>query len=255
MYLYMNKKKYMGILRLLRKKAFKLSTLGVSLVGLLVSSGISFAKYIDSNYGGGNAGAAKFGSWHVESNTAPINIPDDATDGWYAFKATFRISFIAGEVSRAYTLKIKNVDANEDANDFDKVKTASHSSFFLSEDTSVYTVAEVNSGESVTPMFIKSDVENFLMDGSNLKFTKNNIYMKCDDSHDGSSSSSSWSESPIDQYYDKEDGSLTLLNDHSLEANKFGVHNYSLIYFVKIEKSKDLNDIKLIYSLDVRQVV
>ena len=34
----MNKKKYMGILRLFKRKTFKLSVLGLALVGLLISS-------------------------------------------------------------------------------------------------------------------------------------------------------------------------------------------------------------------------
>ena len=53
----MDNKKYMGILRLFKKKSFKLSLVCLSMIGLLVSSGASFAKYIDSNYGGGTAGA------------------------------------------------------------------------------------------------------------------------------------------------------------------------------------------------------
>ena len=48
--------------KLFRKKVFKLGLVGTSLLGLMISSGFSFAKYIDTNYGNGNAGAAKFGA-------------------------------------------------------------------------------------------------------------------------------------------------------------------------------------------------
>ena len=48
-------------LRFLNYKTTKLAVLSAALFGLCLSSGASFAKYRDENYGGGNAGAAKFG--------------------------------------------------------------------------------------------------------------------------------------------------------------------------------------------------
>lgn len=97
-------KKIRVLSRKLNKKTVKLSLLGISLFGLLTSSNISLAKYITANYGNANAGAAKFGSFAIDSNMAPINVPEDAPTGWYAFVATFKVSFTEGEVKRNYTL-------------------------------------------------------------------------------------------------------------------------------------------------------
>ena len=45
-------------LRFLNYKTTKLAVLSAALFGLCLSSGASFAKYRDENYGGGNAGIA-----------------------------------------------------------------------------------------------------------------------------------------------------------------------------------------------------
>ena len=257
MYLYMNKIKYMGILRLLKKKAFKLSTLGVSLVGLLVSSGISFAKYIDTNYGGGNAGAAKFGSWHVTSSTTPIDVPNNAPDGWYAFLATFSITFSESEVSREYTFKVKNVKSSEEANNYDDASVSSSSSFYLNSNSKIYTITSTESNGNVTYSYKDSDVEKTLTENGGLTFTANNIYMKCEETHGSNITGSPWKAYSINDtnYYDKENEALILAYDHVIAPDEFDYHSYYLIYFVKIEKSKELDDVKFIYSLDVRQVV
>ena len=255
MYLYMNKKKYMGILRLLKKKAFKLSSLGVSLVGLLVSSGISFAKYIDTNYGGGNAGTAKFGSWHVTSSTTPVDVPNNAPDGWYALLATFSITFSESEVSREYTLKVKNVQSSEEANNYDDASVSSSSSFYLSSNSKIYTITSTESNGNVTFSYKDSDVEKTLTENNGLTFTANNIYMKCEETHGSTATGSPWKAYPVnDTNYDDDTDSLILINNHMLAPDEFDYHSYYLIYFVKIEKSKELDDVKFIYSLDVRQV-
>jgi hypothetical protein len=251
----MNKNKYMGILRLIRKKAFKLSTLGVSLVGLLVSSGISFAKYIDSNYGGGNAGTAKFGSWHVFSNTTAIEVPDNAPNGYYAFLSTFEINFTESEVNRTFTLKIKNVAASEDYSDFDNAKAHSSSKFYLDSNSSVHTITSTGSEGNVTYSYVENNVEALLMDNSKLTFSANNIYMKREEIHGSSATGSPWKAYSVnDSIYDKDTDSLILANDHFISTNIFNSHRYYIIYFVKIEKSKELDDVKFIYSLDVGQV-
>ena len=67
-------KKYKS-LRFLNKKATKLSILGVALIGLCLSSSYSFAKYRDENYGGGNAGAAKFDFGKITYTPTTIRQP------------------------------------------------------------------------------------------------------------------------------------------------------------------------------------
>ena len=64
-------------LRFLNYKTTKLAVLSAALFGLCLSSGASFAKYRDENYGGGNAGAAKFGDAIIYSDYSRIQIPSN----------------------------------------------------------------------------------------------------------------------------------------------------------------------------------
>ena len=125
--------------RFCAKKKFKLLLTGLAFFGLLISGSHSFAKYIDNNYGSGNAGAAKFGNWSVEYRTTPINIPDEvSSNGVYAFVADFKVAFSEGEVKRAYTLKVKDVDSNVDANDFNSASVRSGSYYYLNSAVNVF---------------------------------------------------------------------------------------------------------------------
>ena len=123
----------MGILRLFKKKAFKLSVLGVALIGLLISSGTSFAKYRDENYGGGAAGTAKFGTWSITQSIVSVNFPEDRKEGYYAFVADFNVYFSEGEVAREYTLKVKAVSNDVTANEtsFNNSKKADAIYYYL----------------------------------------------------------------------------------------------------------------------------
>jgi hypothetical protein len=97
------------IKKLVKKKVFKLGLTGASLIGLMISSGFSFAKYIDTNYGNGNAGAARF-NVTVSNNTKFIYLPDDLSSfssGYYAFIADFTIDFTDCDVSTQYNLNLK----------------------------------------------------------------------------------------------------------------------------------------------------
>ena len=253
----MDNKKYMGILRLFKKKSVKLSLVCLSLIGMLLSSGASFAKYRDENYGGGNAGAAKFGSWSVQSNMAPINVPENAPTGWYAFKADFSVLFTSGEVSRQYTLKIKDVAIGADANNYNSLVDNSNSSFFLSESSTIRTITRTtNTDGTVTSKVEASGVENLLMSRNDLPFTTNNVYMMYEETHAGSAKGSPWRAYSInDTIYDSTTSSILLSSDHVLAPNEEDMHVFYLIYFIKIEQVSNLQDIKFIYSLDVRQVM
>ena len=48
---------FKSLKRVVKKKYIKLCLLAASLSGLMVSSGFSYAKYRNENYGNGNAGA------------------------------------------------------------------------------------------------------------------------------------------------------------------------------------------------------
>ena len=146
-------------LRFLNKKTTKLCLLSAALVGLCLSSGYSFAKYRDENYGGGNAGAAKFGDVLIYSDYSRIQIPKnlsyDADYGFYAFVASFRLEFQSSEVQRSYSLNLRmsqrsnnlydlGVDENGEKIAFPSTKL---SSFVLSGGTG--NVENVNSFKTV----------------------------------------------------------------------------------------------------------
>ena len=96
--------------KLVKKKVFKLGLVGTSLLGLMISSGFSFAKYIDTNYGNGNAGAARFGA-KIENTTKFIYLPTiggtNSPRGYYAFAAEFCVDFSECEVKTKYNLGLK----------------------------------------------------------------------------------------------------------------------------------------------------
>lgn len=98
-------------LRFLNRKVTKLSVLGASLVGLCVSSGASFAKYKDENYGGGNSGLAKLGGgtiyYNYEMNQTPAYLDVNTQLGFYAFIASFRIEFDESELARTFDLELR----------------------------------------------------------------------------------------------------------------------------------------------------
>lgn len=94
--------------KLVRKKVVKLGLVGTSLLGLMISSGFSFAKYIDTNYGNGNAGTAKFDGGTITFVKTVYHQSSITSDdlGIYAHFAEFRLDF-ESEVASEYSLEIK----------------------------------------------------------------------------------------------------------------------------------------------------
>ena len=256
--LYMNKKKYKGILRLFKKKTFKLSVLGLALVGLLISSGTSFAKYKDENYGGGNAGAAKFGTWTITQSIVRVNIPENRQEGYYAFVADFNVTFSEGEVAREYTLKVKAVDNTVTANEtnFNSASKANAIYYFLDSSTLnattlVYTIKD--------NAVIGSDRNNIIglltEDSSFSTFNLDTIY-----SYEGEERNNvmegSWAGNSKNNssYYDSSSDSVYLTSNHRVNANESDKHLYKIIFFLNTNQISEESNFKFIYSLDVRQV-
>lgn len=94
-------------LRFLNRKVTKLSVLGASLVGLCVSSGASFAKYRDENYGNDNAVIAKLGIATMYDKSIKIAEAQVNHEGIYALVADFKIVISESEVSRTFTLDLR----------------------------------------------------------------------------------------------------------------------------------------------------
>lgn len=130
-------------LRFLNYKTTKLAVLSAALFGLCLSSGASFAKYRDENYGGGNAGAATFGdvtiSYIEDDAVTTINLPKEGSSssednpdvGWHAFIATFMMTIRPSEVKRAISLSIKLGSINDSS--FESVSTLDKTTFCMSE--------------------------------------------------------------------------------------------------------------------------
>lgn len=84
-----------------QKKYLKLSFVFVAFVGLLISSNHSFAKYIESNYGGGNARVARLEHGQVTNNPSPLKQPDENADiegGYHCFIASFKLNIYKSEI-------------------------------------------------------------------------------------------------------------------------------------------------------------
>ena len=97
-------------LRFLNYKTTKLTVLSAALFGLCLSSGASFAKYRDENYGGENAGVAKIGQFLIEEEGNYIQTPSSFTGlstNIHAFVITFSIEFHNFEISINYDLDFR----------------------------------------------------------------------------------------------------------------------------------------------------
>ena len=253
----MNKKKYMGILRLFKKKAFKLSVLGVALTGLLISSGTSFAKYRDAHYGGGNAGAAKFGTWSITQSIVSVNFPEDRKEGYYAFVADFNVYFSEGEVAREYTLKVKAVNNDVTANETNFNNSDKADAIYYYLDSSIFNatalVYMISDGTVVG-----SDKNNIIgsltNDNSFTTFNVDTIY-----TYEGEETNNqmvgSWSGKSKNNSsnYDSSTESIYLTNNHRVNANESDHHLYKVIFFIDSKQLSEQSNFKFIYSLDVRQ--
>ena len=230
---------------------------GKSLVGLLISSGNSFAKYRDENYGGGNAGAAKFGSWSITSSTVNVQFPDNAPKGYYAFIASFTVSFTEGEVAREYTLKVMGVDYStpasvENFNAYDKtpdnVYYCLDSTKGFNATSKIYAIhnsAVIGTGNENVVGTLLGDSTKF------TTFETDQVYLYSKEND----STGSWSKHSKNETYDATTNSIKLTENHKINALEADTHEYKLLFLINTTGiSKDDFGYKFIYSLDVRQV-
>jgi len=166
----------MKLSRALAKKIVRLSLLGTSTLGLLVSSGVSFAKYYTENNFNDNAGAAKF-NVTLTNNTKFIYLPDDLSSyssSYYAFTAEFVVDFSECEVKTNFDLYLKL--CGEYSTNYDNpYKLEKNQTYFtLSSNSVVYTIeGDVNDDEHT---LIKDNVASSLTDGKCTSFTKDKLY-------------------------------------------------------------------------------
>lgn len=229
-------------LRFLNYKTTKLAVLSAALFGLCLSSGASFAKYRDENYGNGNAGTAKFSNGiieYVEKTYSLANVSEEKDNlGTYAFAANFSIDFSQSEVALDYILKIKFAnsfnsiwDDNDPMFNFDgKV------SFVWDKAYSLYTLEE-NDGK-----FTSSNDFNKIL-GTNI--SSNTTYI---------SKNNSWLSSSDYSY-----GNEIITINGSVDGNKLSnKEEYKIIFFVDIILNDDIGkveapDIYFIFDLETIQ--
>ena len=247
----------MKIRKLFKKKSFKLSLVFLSLLGMLASGGHSFAKYRDENYGGGNAGAAKFGSWSITSSTVNVKFPDGAPTGCYAFIASFTVSFTEGEVAREYTLKVKGVDdaTVASAENFNNPSMTPSNVYYCLDSTkgfnatskiyAIHNGVVIGAGDGNVAGTILGDDKKF------TTFETDKVYLYSKEN----SSTGSWAMHSKNETYDATTNSIKLTENHPINALEADTHEYKLLFLINTTGiSKDDFGYKFIYSLDVRQV-
>lgn len=119
--------------KIYKTKAAKVALLGVCSTMLLVSSGVSFAKYYSENGFGDGASIAELGTGEVyydyEMNQTPSYL-DLTNPQVFAFIAQFRIEFSASEVARTFDLELRlSKTPNMDYKEYDPAEKTS----FISE--------------------------------------------------------------------------------------------------------------------------
>lgn len=162
-------------LRFLNKKITKLSVLGISLIGLCVSSGVSFAKFRSANYGGGAGSIAQLGTAKFSYDSTNVEILGDLNIGLYAFIASFNVQYSPSEVERNVTIDLKlSTDAKAGYNSTDpstiptitgfgiidgKEDTATKDTVFESELNTLDTVEYTNSnGQTETKSELRDNI-------------------------------------------------------------------------------------------------
>ena len=165
-------------LKKVKKKYIKLCLLAASLVGLMVSSSFSFAKYRDENYGNGEAGAAKFGM-SVTNETKFIYLPDNLNgyeSNHYAFLASFCIDLSECDVRTKTNISLKL--CGEYSSNYDSpYKLEKGTTYFMLPSTASinpYTIEGDVSSEEHT--LVKSNVASLLTDNKVNSFSLNSFY-------------------------------------------------------------------------------
>ena len=141
----------MKLRNLFKKKSFKLSLVFLSLLGMLASGGHSFAKYRDENYGGGNAGTAKFNFGEIIPVNRTIRQPTDKNEleqGRHLFEREFRLVIDEPEVSISYNVQLRLV--SQDVTNFTAPSSGlSRTSFISNSIANEFYYFKVNSEEKI----------------------------------------------------------------------------------------------------------
>jgi hypothetical protein len=169
---------FLSLKRVVKKKYIKLCLLASSLVGLMVSSSFSFAKYRDENYGNGNAGAARF-SINVTNDTKFIYLPDNL-DGYesnyYAFLASFCVDSSECEVKTKSNIYLKLCDEYSTNYDNPYPLDRKQTYFMLPATASNHPYTITGDVNSENHTLVKEDVASLLTNSKVTNFSLNTFY-------------------------------------------------------------------------------
>lgn len=237
-------------LRFLNYKTTKLAVLSAALFGLCLSSGHSFAKYRDENYGNGNAGAAKFDYGIVTYDPVTLKQPDENTDiegGIHCFIASFKLTINESEVKTSYSLKLRIVNPSFDIADFNTGESGVTQTSFLPKknEDSFYVFSEDGTTQE------SKSISNIT--GQTLTYDPNSWYYAVE-TKDGNENKYVWESksSIVNDIIEIDTGIINPGN--SIEKN------FKLLFFVNAISEQDgsvktweAENSKIIYNLVVNQ--
>ena len=240
-------------LRFLNYKTTKLAVLSAALFGLCLSSGASFAKYRDENYGNGAAGAAILNTMHLSYEYIPIAMPDILTSGGvFAFAASFSLSVEPSEVSYKFSLELRLAPA--DCSKFNFVQSEypsfTHTTFHLNDDQEPV-IKTFEDGQPV-PTTVNS------LSGTKSNYKKNAVYLASGETVDTLNWNDPTDSNTDDDIYGDATGIIKIENNYMVEATKSFTKHYKVLFFVNaIEGNNnfELENSKILYKLYVEQVI
>ena len=234
-----------------QKKYLKLSLVFASLVGLLISSNHSFAKYIESNYAGGNAGVARFEYGQVTYNPSPLKQPDDNTDiegGYHCFIASFKLNIYKSEIKMGYKLQLRIVAPSFEINQFSEGNSGINKTSFLAKNSTDSFYVFSDDGETQ----LQKNISSITGDNS-LTYNPNNWYY-AEGTNEGGNINYDWSSSS-DISGDIIDIDVGTVNSGE-EIEKY----FKILFFVNATRivngaitTWEAENSKIIYNLDMRQ--
>lgn len=253
-------------LRFLNYKTTKLAVLSAALFGLCLSSGASFAKYRDENYGGGNAGAAQFNFGKITFTNKSIKQPtlkDNIKAGVHAFVCEFQLEIPETEVSFTYDVKLRLTAT--DVNDFDAEDVKLDHTKFVSDidgnDVLFYVFAEDNNGVVKTNQKTIAEVTETNNTDKPMSYSKGYWYYAVGEETNGSIKYT-WDKS---NEFDKDDEDnltdIISFDSGSVKAGESLIKYFKIVIFVDAEikgvgnnqLSWDAENSKILYSLHAIQ--
>ena len=239
-------------LRFLNYKTTKLAVLSVALFGLCLSSGHSFAKYRDENYGGGNAGAAKFDYGLITFNPVSIQEPQNFNNtkgGVHVFGCEFQLEIPKVEVSINYTIKLRLVA--RDVEKFDASSSGLKNSSFIdssNKDSFHYFYEDTSAQEAKEKIKTTTNILSTAT-GETVTYKSGEWYKGVKAASDAKYSFES---------SNVIDGDVITFDTGTVKAGEELVKYYKILIFVNAIKSSSewsIEDSQILYNYHVEQVV